>query len=356
MCSINHDLKAIFIHLPKCGGSFTTTMLKKYYDFENLRLPHEQHKNFNYLFEEQIELFKEIKVDEEESKETPNEEGEEDQEESKETPNEEGEEGEEGEEDQEDEEDNKTCNCYKCKGKSYGDPWTTTEQGILRYNSSSKLYNYAMDMTEEKWKEYRKFTILRNPYDKIVSAWKFINKCLKDRKKVDIKFLDFEEYLDKSKEELYKYCKFAYSHSHITQYQHLLDINNELDITYMGCQENLNEDLCNILLKVGVEKILHRKELEENKKINSNEHLDYIEYYTDSILEKVNQILQKDFDTFKQYKQVFSVEEMKEESKKYLVSNEEFNKKNSELIERLERDGLIVEKCVKEELLENNEE
>jgi hypothetical protein len=39
---------------------------------------------------------------------------------------------------------------------------------------------------------------------------------------------------------------------------------------------------------------------------------------------------------------------MKEESKKYLVSIEEFNKKNIQLIERLERDGVIVEKCVYE--------
>jgi hypothetical protein len=322
MCSINHDLKAIFIHLPKCGGSFTTTMLSKYYDFENIRLPHEKHKKFNYLFEEIPQLLEEDDEDEEKEEECQV----------------------TGKEDEE-------CDCYVCKrkGKSYGDPWTTNEQGILRYNSSSKLYNFAMDMTEEKWKTYKKFTIVRNPYDKIVSAWKFINKCLKDKKKQDIELLEFEEYLDKSKEELYKYCRFAYSHSHITQYEHLIDINNKLDITYIGCQENLNEDLCSILLKLGVEKIKHRFELEENKKINSNEHLDYIEYYTDTILEKVNKILQKDFDNFKQYKQVFSVEEMKEESKKHLISNEEFSKKNSELIEILERDGLIVEKCVKKE-------
>jgi hypothetical protein len=316
MCSINHDLKAIFIHLPKCGGSFTTTMLSKYYDFETIRLPHEKHNKFNYLFEETRQLMVEVeeKREDEECKE----------------------------------QDEEKCTCYKCQGKSYGDPWCTTEQGILRYNSSSKLYDFAMDMNEEKWKTYKKFTIIRNPYDKIVSAWKFINKCLKKNKKIqDVELLEFEEYLDKSKEELYKYCRFAYSHSHITQYEHLLNTNNELDITYMGCQENLNEDLCSILLKLGAEKILHRFELEENKKINSNEHLDYIEYYTDTILEKVNKILQKDFDTFKQYKQVFSLEEMKEESKKHLISNEEFSKKNSELIEILEKDGLIVEKCIK---------
>lgn len=327
MCSINHDLQAIFIHLPKCGGSFTTTMLNKYYDFENIRLPHEKHKNFNYLFEEIPRETCNLEDNNKDNIQVEDEEG-----------------------------DEEKCRCRNCLGKSYGDPWTTTEQGILRYNSSSKLYNFAMDMTEEKWKEYKKFTILRNPYDKIVSAWKFINKCLKERKKQDIVFLEFEEYLDKNKEELYNYCKFAYSHSHITQYEHLLNVDNELDITYMGCQENLNEDLCDILLKLGVDKIQHRFELEENKKINSNEHLDYIEYYTDSILEKVNKILQKDFDTFKQYKQVFSVEEMKEESKKYLVSKEEFDKKNSALIERLERDGLIVEKVVKEQKEEPQEQ
>jgi hypothetical protein len=316
MCSINHDLKAIFIHLPKCGGSFINTILSKYYDFEDIRLPHENHKNFNYLFEETQQLMVEVE-EKREDKECK-------------------------------EQDEAKCHCYACSGKSYGHHWTTNEEGILRYNSSSKLYNFAMDMNEEKWKTYKKFTIVRNPYDKIVSAWKFINKCLKDKKKQDVELLDFEEYLDKSKEELYKYCRFAYSHSHITQYEHLLDINNELDITYIGCQENLNEDLCTILLKLGIEKIKHRFELEENKKINSNEHLDYIEYYTDTILKKVNKILQKDFDHFKQYKQVFSVEEMKEESKQYLVSNEIFNKKNSQLIEILERDGLIVEKCVYE--------
>lgn len=113
MCSINHDLKAIFIHLPKCGGSFTTSMLKKYYDFDNIRLPHEKHKNFNYLFEEikENELDNENEKNEEECQEIT------------------GEEGQECE---------KKCDCYGCRGKSYGDPWTTTEQGILRYNSSSK--------------------------------------------------------------------------------------------------------------------------------------------------------------------------------------------------------------------------
>lgn len=300
MCSINHELKAIYIHVPKCGGSFVGGILRNYYNFESIRLPHEKHKDFNSLFDDNFE-----KVVQNESNE-PN----------------------------EDEFD------YCCHHKSYGDPWTTTEHGILRYNSSSKLYNYAMEMTEEKWRDYKKFTIIRNPYDKFISAWKFINKCMKKRK-TDAVVLTLDEYLNKSKTELYDYCKFAYSHSHITTYDHLLDVNDELNIDYIGGLENLNEDLCNILLKIGVDKIKHRKELEENKKYNATEHAAYVEYYDDNTLEKVNEILQKDFDAFKQYKQVYSIEEMNQESTKYLVSDDEFNKKNINLIKKLEDNSQI---------------
>jgi len=301
MCSINHDLKAIYIHVPKCGGSFIGGILTNYYDFESIRLPHEKHKDFASIFDDNF--FKVISDN--------------------------------GIEDKDKVDDLENY----CNKNSYGDPWTTTEQGILRYNSSSELYNYAMEMSQEKWRDYKKFTIIRNPYDKFISAWKFINKCTKKKE-----LLDLHEYINKSKAELYDYCKFAYSHSHITAYDHLIDVNNELHIDYIGSLENLNEDLCDILLNLGVDKIRHRKELEENKKYNANEHAAYIEYYDDSILENVNKILQKDFDTFKQYKQVFTLEEMKEESVKYLVSEDEFNEKNKGLLQRLEKDGLIVEK------------
>ena len=31
MCSINHNLKALFIHIPKNGGSYVAEILSKYY-------------------------------------------------------------------------------------------------------------------------------------------------------------------------------------------------------------------------------------------------------------------------------------------------------------------------------------
>ena len=46
MCSINHDKKAIFIHIPKNGGSYIAEILSKYYGFKNYYLQRPDHKLF----------------------------------------------------------------------------------------------------------------------------------------------------------------------------------------------------------------------------------------------------------------------------------------------------------------------
>ena len=46
MCSINHDLKTIFIHIHKTGGTFISYMLHKYYGFKNYYLRRPDHDTF----------------------------------------------------------------------------------------------------------------------------------------------------------------------------------------------------------------------------------------------------------------------------------------------------------------------
>ena len=36
MCSINHDMKAIYLHIPKNGGLYIQNVLEKYYGFKTL--------------------------------------------------------------------------------------------------------------------------------------------------------------------------------------------------------------------------------------------------------------------------------------------------------------------------------
>ena len=46
MCSINHDLKAIFIHIPKTAGSYMADILHKHYGFKNYYITRPDHQQF----------------------------------------------------------------------------------------------------------------------------------------------------------------------------------------------------------------------------------------------------------------------------------------------------------------------
>ena len=47
MCSINHDLRSIYIHIPKNGGTYINKILKFCYDFKVTKLTRKDHNDFN---------------------------------------------------------------------------------------------------------------------------------------------------------------------------------------------------------------------------------------------------------------------------------------------------------------------
>ena len=213
MCSINHDLKAIFIHVHKTGGTYLSYMLHKYYGFKNYYLRRPDHDSF----------------------------------------------------------------CLNKKKTTKYINYENRIHGVLIYYKTSPQLNKKMGMNLQKWNTYYKFCFIRNPYDKIISAWNHINRYK----------IPFNNYLN-----LKNTCNdVEYMHMFLPQVRNIINQKGIIDINFIGKFENLEEDFHTILKNIGIKSIIH----DVNKQMNKREHLEFYEYYNQEVLDKVNKLLIEDF-------------------------------------------------------------
>jgi hypothetical protein len=228
MCSINHDLKAIFIHVHKTGGTYLSYMLHKYYGFKNYYIRRKDHDTF----------------------------------------------------------------CFNKTKTTKFINYENRIHGVLAYYKTSPDINKRMNMTPQKWDTYYKFCFIRNPYDKIVSAWYHVNRFN----------IPFKNFLN-----LENVCNdVEYMHVFMPQVRNIINEKGKININYIGNFENLEEDFHKILENIGVKRILH----EVSKKMNVRDHAPYKEYYDQETLDRVNIILKEDFDKLN-YKKIENLEDLK---------------------------------------------
>ena len=214
MCSINHDLKAVFIHVHKTGGTYISYMLHKYYGFKNYYLRRPDHDKF----------------------------------------------------------------CMNKKKTTKFINYENRIHGVLAYYRTSPHINQKMNMTPQKWDSYYKFCFIRNPYDKMVSAWFHINRYN----------IPFKNYFN-----LYERCNdVEFIHMFMPQVRNIINQKGKIDIQYIGKFENLENDFQTILKNIGIKKIIH----DPYKMMNKRDHKPYQEYYDQETLEIVNLFMKEDFE------------------------------------------------------------
>lgn len=284
MCSINHNLKCVYLHLPKCGGSYISEILEKFYDFKTYFFTSENHKDF---VNDPILNSLNYSID---------------------------------------------------KGFFF-----IQKRGMYRYFRYSEKFNILSGMDENKWKEYYKFTFIRHPFDKFVSAYKYL--------KLNKKNISFMEILNKK-----KITPYEYFHIYLSLYDNIINNDMNIEFNYIAHYENLNDELINIFNNLGITEIKHKHFILNNIVINSSDSNKIVveDFINEDFINLFNEKFKDDYKYFDyEYISINNYKNFIFDNKKILINNTELIKKYN-LQKNLNNCNIILDKSIYNKLTDFN--
>ncbi|EAJ5701987.1 sulfotransferase family protein, partial [Campylobacter lari] len=145
-----------------------------------------------------------------------------------------------------------------------------------------------------KFESYFSFGFVRNPYDRVISAYHYLKNdsldpCDIEWGKLNIGDSEFKEFVLRLQDEEFKQKILAKNHFSF-QYEYLCDENMNVLVDFIGRFERLNSDFKKIL------NILNRND--NLVHVNKSKHCDYKDYYNYETYKIIREIYRSDFEIF----------------------------------------------------------
>lgn len=144
------------------------------------------------------------------------------------------------------------------------------------------------------FRKYFTFTFVRNPYSRVYSAYTFLKNggfCERDRKWAEKNIKPYTSVNDFVENWLNEQTMWSYDHFR-PQYSYVCDLSNMPEVDFIGKFESIDNDfskVCEIL-------DIHNRLTVRNKGVK--DHSEWESVLTDSSIQKITDLYQKDFETF----------------------------------------------------------